>query len=152
LTYYHCETLHNLQISTDHTKPGMEKRPHRASKGHPQHNVANGVASLRTKKLRATASDQEISFSNDNEQLNKIPVIENCFTAHSDTSEVQTVVQINSKGNDRDTVLINDNTNSRCKSSAQNTFPSVKSDSDSDSEHSRNSLLVTSHYRMCKQN
>jgi hypothetical protein len=51
---------------------------------------------------RSSASDHEISFNNGNEQLNKIPVIANGFTAHSDTSEVPTVVQISSKENDRD--------------------------------------------------
>jgi hypothetical protein len=99
--------------------------------------MANGVASLRTKKLRGTASDKEISFGNDNEQLNKIPVIVNAFTAYSDTSGVPTMEQINTTENDSDTVLIKNNINSRFKSGAQNTLPSVKSDSDSDREHSR---------------
>ena len=98
--------------------------------------MANGVASLRTKKLRGTASDKEISFGNDNEQLKKIPVIVNAFTAYSDTSRVPTMEQINTTEKDNDTVLIN-NINSRCQSGAQNTLPSVKSDSDSDSAHSR---------------
>ena len=84
--------------------------------------MANGVVLLRTKKLRATASEQEISFSNDNEQLNKIPVTVNGFTAYSDTSEVPTVVQINSKENYTDKVIIDNNINSGCKANAQNTL------------------------------
>jgi hypothetical protein len=36
--------------------------------------MENGVASLRNKKLKGNASDKEI-FHNDNEQLQKIPVI-----------------------------------------------------------------------------
>jgi hypothetical protein len=55
----------------------MEKTPHRTPKTPHQGHMANGVASLRTKKLRDAACDEEISFSNDNEQLNKIPVIVN---------------------------------------------------------------------------
>ena len=39
--------------------------------------MANGVASLRTKKLKGTASDKEMFFSNDTEQLKKMPVIAN---------------------------------------------------------------------------
>jgi hypothetical protein len=79
--------------------------------------MANGVAPLRTKKLRDAVCDKEISFSSDNEQLNKIPVIVNGFTAHSDTLEVPTVEQINTTVNDSDTVIIN-NINSRGKYSA----------------------------------
>jgi hypothetical protein len=71
---------------------------------------------------RSSASDLEVSFSIGNEQLNKIPVIVKGFRAYSDTSELPTVVQINSKGNDSDTVLIDNNINSGCKSSAQYTL------------------------------
>jgi len=63
----------------------VEKRPNRKPKAAYQDNMENGVASLRTKKLRGRASDKEISFSNDNEQLNRIPVIVNGFRAYSDT-------------------------------------------------------------------
>jgi hypothetical protein len=79
--------------------------------------MVNDVASLRTKKLRGTACDKDISFSNDNEQLNKIPVIVNGFTAYSDTLEVTTVKQINTTENGSDTVIIS-NINSRGKYSA----------------------------------
>ena len=74
--------------------------------------MANGVASLRTKKLRGTSSDKEISFSNENEQINKISVIVNGVTAYSDTSEVPNVEQINTKQNESNMVLINNNFNS----------------------------------------
>jgi hypothetical protein len=140
--------LHNLQKkSTDHTTPETEKTMHRKPKSNHQDNVAHDVASLRAKKIRGTAFDKEISFSNDNEQLNKIPVIVTVFTAHSDTLEVPTVEQFDTKENDSDTVIINNNVNNRGKYSDQNTLPSVKidSDSDSDSEHCRWSLWVTSH-------
>jgi hypothetical protein len=66
---------------------------------------------------------------------------------HNDTLEVPTMDEINTKENDSDTVLINNNINSKCKSSARNTSRSVKSDSDSN-KHS----LVTigdSHTRGC---
>ena len=82
--------------------------------------MANGGRALRTKKLKGTASDKEISFSNDNEQLNKIPVIVNGFTTHSDIFEVPTVLQINKTENYSDMVIIDNNINSRCKDSAQN--------------------------------
>jgi hypothetical protein len=52
--------------------------------------------------------------------------------------------EINTKENDSDTVLIS-NINSKCKSSAQNTSPSVKSDSDSN-KHSL-VTVVDSHTR-----
>jgi hypothetical protein len=71
-------------------------------------------------KLRNSASDREISFSNANEQLKKIPVIVNGFTAYSDTFEVTTTEEI--KVNNNDIVLINNNIN-KCKSSAQNILP-----------------------------
>jgi len=37
--------------------------------------MENDVASFRNKKLNGKASDKEIFFDNDNEQLQKIPVI-----------------------------------------------------------------------------
>ena len=57
------------------------------------------------RNYRHTAADKEISLSNDNEQSNKIPVIVNGFTAFSDTSQVPTTEQINTKENDSDTEL-----------------------------------------------
>jgi hypothetical protein len=109
------ETLHKLQISTQHLK--WKKTPHRTPNVPYQGNMVDGIAPLRTKKLRGTAGDKDISFSNDNGQLNKIPVIVNGFTEHSDTLEVTTVEQINTTENDSDTVIIN-NINSRGKYSA----------------------------------
>jgi hypothetical protein len=71
---------------------------------------------------RSSASDQEILFSIDKEELNKIPVIVNGFTAYSDTSEILTVEKINTTENDSDTVIIDNNINSGCKASARNTL------------------------------
>ena len=128
----------------------MEKWPHRTPEAPLQDNMANGVASLRTKKIRGTASDKEISFGNDNEQLNKTPVIMNAFTAYSDTSGVPTMQQINTTGNDSDTVLIK-NINSRCQSGAQNTLPSVKMTVTVTVHTLVSQCGWQSHYRRCKQ-
>jgi hypothetical protein len=58
--------------------------------------------------------------------------------------------EINIKENDSDTVLINNNINSKCKSSARNTSPSVKSDSDSNDSNKHSLVTVgDSHTRGC---
>jgi hypothetical protein len=101
--------------------------------------MAKVVPSLRTKKLNSKDSAKQISLSNHNEQLNKIPVTMNGFTAYSDISEVPTMEEISTKRNNSDTVLINNIINSKSKYSAQNTLTGIKSDS----EHSSKSLSVT---------
>ena len=97
LTHNCSETLHNPQRSMGNTTSKMEKRPHRTPEVSHQDNMASGVASLRNKKLKGYAYDKEISFSNASEQLKMIPVIVNGFTAYSNTFEVPTMEEINTK-------------------------------------------------------
>jgi hypothetical protein len=86
LNYNHFETLYNLQRSMDNIHQKWKK---------------DHIVHQRSPKIiqrMASASNKEILFNNDNEQLKKISVIVNGLTSYSDI------------------VLINNNENSQYKS------------------------------------
>jgi hypothetical protein len=74
IVFKHYITYKDQRI-IHHKRGEKNKKTHHTPKASLQDYMEHGVASLRNKKLKGKASNKEIFFQNDNEQLQKIPVI-----------------------------------------------------------------------------